>query len=270
MLTVLPVTLPRSLEGAQNGQLPPALLEQVGPKGFLHPVAARCWRALHAEGVTKGYHLTYTYGGCYRPYADQRNLFVSRYQTTPIAGRPTKVWEGVVWYQKPLTAMAAVPGTSNHGLGLAVDAALDLDLSDGVGPDDASSIGPALPWFTEAAIRYGFSFEAQSEPWHIRAVCGDRVPAAVQAYEDSLNPPPLPPPVIVPPTPTVRRPMYVIVGNEDNPADPSRWFYNGFECRHISMQDYNEAKVLGWLHPSFDSLAAPFWKPLVWIQSLGG
>ena len=64
--------------------------------------------------------------------------------------------------------------------------------------------------------------------------------------------------------------MYVIVGNEDNRSDPSRWFYNGFECRRISEQDYNEALILGWLHPTFNTLSAPFWKPLAWIQSLGG
>lgn len=199
-LTVIPVTMPRSLEGVQNGKLPSSLLVEVGLRGRLHELAARAWNALRAEGATKGWHLTYTFGGCYRTYDEQRTLFTQRYQMVPIAGRPTKVWEGVVWYQKPATAMAAVPGTSNHGLGLAVDAALDNDPTDGVGPDDASSIGPAMAWFHDAALRYGFSFEAQSEPWHIRYVAGDRIPAAVVAYEDSLRPPaPLPDPP-APPT----------------------------------------------------------------------
>jgi hypothetical protein len=186
-LTVIPVTMPRSLEGVQNGKLPASLLVEVGLRGRLHELAARAWNALRAEGATKGWHLTYTFGGCYRTYEEQRTLFLQRYQMEPIAGRPTKVWEGVVWYQRPATAMAAVPGTSNHGLGLAVDAALDNDLSDGVGPDDATSIGPAMAWFHDAALRYGFSFEAQSEPWHIRYVTGDNIPAAVLAHE---GPPP--------------------------------------------------------------------------------
>lgn len=266
-LTVLPVLMPRDLDGIQNGHLPAHLLVDVGLRGRLHQLAARAWAALRAEGATKGYHLTYTFGGCYRSYADQRTLFLQRYQMEPIAGRPSKLWEGVVWHQKPGTAMAAAPGTSNHGLGLAVDAALDNDLSDGVGPGDASSIVPALAWFHDAALKYGFSFEAQSEPWHIRYVSGDRVPASVIAYEDSLRPPP-PPPVVVPPTPSEDDVKYVIVGNGDDRADNRRWLYNGFACRLLTEQDFNEALLLGWLHPSFSSLSSPFWKPMAWINAL--
>jgi LAS superfamily LD-carboxypeptidase LdcB len=263
MLTVLPVTLPRDLAEVQNGKLPPSLLEQVGPKGFLHPLAARAWRALVAEAKSKGFHLTYTYGGCYRDYASQRSLFVSRYQMEPIAGRPWKVWEGVRWYQKPATAMAAVPGTSNHGLGLAIDAALDNDLADGVGPDDAQSIMPAFPWFHDAALKYGFSFEAQSEPWHVRYVAGDRIPDAVLAYEDSLKPPPPPVPS---PTPSEVDRMFIIVGNADDRSDPTRWVWDGAVSmrRLTSEQEYTDlvnrqAVGLVKLHPAFSALGSPFW-----------
>lgn len=62
--------------------------------------------------------------------------------------------------------------------------------------------------------------------------------------------------------------MFVIVGNNDNRQDPRRWLYDGFRCRHITEQDFNEARVLGWLHPSFNTLGAPFWKPLAWIEAL--
>lgn len=267
-LTVIPVTFPRDLEGVQNGKLPASLLVEVGLRGRLHQLAARAWFALCAEGKTKGWHLTYTFGGCYRTYEEQRTLFLQRYQMEPIAGRPTKVWEGVVWYQKPATAMAAVPGTSNHGLGLAIDAALDNDLSDGVGPGDASSIAPALGWFHDAALRYGFSFEAQSEPWHIRYVSGDRIPDAVLAYEDSLKPKP-PPPVVVPPTPPKVKRMFVCVGNGDDKADSRRWAYDGFECRLlVDEADYNEISLFwGWMG---SSITSPHWKPLAWIQALGG
>lgn len=263
-LTVLPMLLPRSLEGLQNGLLPTELLTEVGVRGKLHPLAARAWNALRAEGLVKGWALTYTYGGTYRSYADQRALFVSRYQMEPIAGRPRKVWEGVVWYQKPNTAMAGVPGTSNHGLGLAVDVALDHDLSDGIGPDDAQSITPALGWFHDAALRYGFSFEAQSEPWHIRYIAGDRVPATVIAYEDSLRPPP--PVEIVPPPATEAVRMFIIVGNDDNRADLTRWVWDGaVSMRPLANEaDYlvlvNRAAVgLVKLHSSFSSLSDPFW-----------
>lgn len=62
----------------------------------------------------------------------------------------------------------------------------------------------------------------------------------------------------------------VIVGNADDRNDPRRWFYDGMRCRHITEQDFNEARILGWLHPSFNTLAAPFWKPSAWIKALGG
>ncbi len=261
-LTILPVTLPRSLVGVDNGRLPATMLEQVGPRGFLHPNAARCWRALCAEGATKGYHLTYTYGGCYRSFEQQRDLFVSRYQTTPINGRPWKMWNGIRWYQRPNTAMAAVPGTSNHGLGLAVDAALDGDLSDGVGPDDAASIAPALPWFEVAAVRYGFSFEAQSEPWHIRLVVGDVVPAAVLAYEESLKPPAPP----LPPIDLESDRMFILVGNADDRSDARRWVWDGavsmrlLPSEHAYTELVNRANVgLIKLHPFFSTLTEPFW-----------
>lgn len=263
-LTVVPVTMPRSLEGVQNGKLPAALLVDVGLRGRLHELAARAWFALVAEGKTKGFHLTYTFGGCYRTFEEQRTLFLQRYQMTPIPGRPTKVWEGVTWWQKPGTAMAAVPGTSNHGLGLAVDAALDNDLSDGVGPGDASSIVPALAWFHDAALKYGFSFEAQSEPWHVRYVAGDRIPDAVLAYEDSLKPKPPPPVVPTPPSEEFR--MFIIVGNDDNRTDARRWVWDGAVGMRLlaSEADFqalqNRAAVgLCKLHPSFASLADPFW-----------
>ena len=263
MLTVLPLLLPRGLEGVQNGLLPTELLTDVGVRGKLHPLAARAWAALKAEGLTQGWALTYTFGGTYRSYADQRTLFLQRYQMEPIEGRPRKVWEGVVWYQKPNTAMAGVPGTSNHGLGLAVDAALDNDRTDGIGPDDAQSITPALKWFHPAALKYGFSFEAQSEPWHIRYIAGDRVPATVIAYEDSLRPPP--PVEIVPPALEAVR-MFIIVGNDDNHNDLTRWVWDGAVSMRplVDEADYTAlvdraAVGLVKLHPAFSTLSDPFW-----------
>jgi hypothetical protein len=82
---------------------------------------------------------------------------------------------------------------------------------------------------------------------------------------------PVAPPPPPPPSPsTEQHRMFVIVGNADNRNDPRRWFYDGFRCRHITEQDFNEARILGWLHPSFNTLSAPFWKPSAWITALGG
>lgn len=187
-LPIAPVIYPSSLSGLSNGQLPLDLLEPVHARGSLHKNAARGWRALVGEAGRVGLSLTFTYGGMYRTYQEQYNLFMQRYTTTYIANRPTKKFQGKTWYLKPGMATAAVPGTSNHGWGLAIDTAFDTDPVDGLGPDDAAYIAshPKWPWFLEAVPRMGFSWELQSEPWHIRWVVGDFVPQAVVDYEASL------------------------------------------------------------------------------------
>lgn len=66
-------------------------------------------------------------GDAYRSYEIQERIFKQRYQPSYIqyaAGKvDRRVWNGVAYYRKPGTAAAAVPGTSNHGLGIAVDVA---------------------------------------------------------------------------------------------------------------------------------------------------
>lgn len=188
-LPVSPLKLPSSLNGQPNGKIDPSLMVALHPRGSLHTLAARAWNALVAECGKKGLPLTFTYGGMYRTYQEQYNLFLARY-TTAVVSTSRKWWDGRWWYLKPGNAMAAVPGTSNHGLGLAIDCAFDRDPSDGLGPDDAASIAshPQFPWFRDNIARFGFSFEAQSEPWHIRYVAGDSLPQAVKDFEQGLIP----------------------------------------------------------------------------------
>lgn len=171
-LPIRPVVLPGDLADVRNGQLSTSLLTAVGPRGWLHHRAAAAWALLVLAAARDGFALTYTYGGTYRALGDQIALFRQRYTTSNLPGRPVKVWEGVVYSQLPNTAMAAVPGTSNHGWGLAVDTAL------GTGPDRALSITPRIDWLAEHAPPLGWSWETlPSEPWHIRYVLGDHVPA---------------------------------------------------------------------------------------------
>lgn len=186
-MTVLPirqVVRPSDLLGVGNGELDSALLRPVGPRGNLHHLAARAWLALVGAAGRDGIDLTYTYGGCYRTLTEQETLFRQRYTLTVLAGRPTKLWKGLLWYQRPGTAQAAVPGTSNHGLGLAVDTAL------GPSPDRATSIVPQLDWLLEHAPEFGWSWELQSEPWHLRYVVGDRTPPALEDRPRPADPPP--------------------------------------------------------------------------------
>jgi hypothetical protein len=203
---VAAVTMPSSLVGQPNGKLPDSLLVKPGfpgrPRGQLHPQTARAWKALAAEVLARfGETLTVTSTvDAYRNYFTQEATFRLRYQTKPINGVPTKVWNGVTWYQKPGTAMAAVPGTSNHGWGLALDACLWRDLVS----VSITANGPMFTWLLANAARYGFSWEAQSEPWHIRYVSGDHTPQAVLDYE---RPP-------IPDFPEVDdvKPMYLLRG----------------------------------------------------------
>jgi hypothetical protein len=195
-LPMSPLVLPRDLIGQPNGTLDPSLLVSIGNKGTLHKLAARSWRAFVAEGLSNGLPLTYTFGGTYRTFNQQATLFRQRFTTSLIQGARRKWWNGQWWYLRPGAAEAATPGTSNHGLGLAIDAAFDKDISDGIGPDDAASIAghPKFSWFRDNAIRFGFSFELQSEPWHIRYVAGDNIPKAVLDYEASITGSPAFPP----------------------------------------------------------------------------
>lgn len=199
---VAPVVMPGDLVGASNGQLPDRLLTAVPGGGKLHHLAARAWRALtDAAWREADLPLTYTYGGTYRSYQAQETLFRSRYATDGTGGG-CKTWNGVRWCKKvPTLATAAVPGTSNHGWGLAVDCAWDDDLSDGVGPDDATGITshPGWSWLLANAERFGWSWELQSEPWHLRYTAGDMVPVAVLQFENPplVEPDPEPPTIIL-------------------------------------------------------------------------
>lgn len=65
--------------------------------------------------------------GAWRSYATQEEIFLDRYDRGNLAGRPgytndVRFWPGHgYWTRKAGEAAAAVPGTSNHGGGLAVD-----------------------------------------------------------------------------------------------------------------------------------------------------
>lgn len=194
MLTKLPMVMPRDLSGLTNGDLPARLLVPVGPAGVAHHLAARGFKALQMRCMAIGLPLTYTFGGCYRSRAQQRNLFVSRYE---VGGRHggCKAWDSngdgrtETWCKKLVNgrvpATAAVPGTSNHGWALAFDVAFDTDPSDGLGPDDAAAITGHPQWrvFMGLVLECGFSWELDEEPWHIRWVVGDNIPQAVLDVE---------------------------------------------------------------------------------------
>lgn len=222
-LPIISVITPSALKGKVNGKIDTNDLVEVGRPGkrdgFLLSPAARGWRALYFFCASYGLMLTWTYGGTYRSFQEQYNLFLSRYEPCSYAtwlitsSSNRKKWNeagsygfsSVYWRKKRQAgggypATAAVPGYSNHGWALAIDTAWDNDLSDGVSPADAQNITshPKWPLFRDNVVRFGFSWELQSEPWHIRWVAGDVMPPAVRDFESSGH---LPPPVVPNPAP---------------------------------------------------------------------
>jgi hypothetical protein len=180
------------LNGQSNGKLDPdILLSTPGQAGgatvnLIRP-AARAWRALVAAAKPAGHTLKATsVADSYRIYDIQERIFRERYTTTYLAGRPYRYWNGRRWYQRPGTAVAAVPGTSNHGWGQAIDVGEERDSDAAAEPLD----DPTLRWLIDHAQTYGWSHEVQSEPWHIHYFPGDAIPKAVLAYEASHKPPP--------------------------------------------------------------------------------
>ncbi len=123
--------LPNGLAAHQNGRVPDAALTPVGDTGhrLWQPAAQQLTRLIddaRAQGVTIG--IT----DSYRTYDTQVDL-VRRKGLYSQGG------------------LAAAPGTSDHGWGLAVDLRLD---------------DRAQAWMRANAERYGFAEDTPREPWH--------------------------------------------------------------------------------------------------------
>ena len=174
--TVLPIIMPSDLAGQKNGELNPALLRDIkAPNGKLHRLAATAWNAMQLQAYFDGIELKHV--GAYRPLDRQVALFNERYSATKTPRKPevTRKYQGKTWYLKKGMAPAGTPGTSNHGIGLAIDV--------------ANCSGKRLEWLlgdgfmTSNALKYGFSWEvkdgANAEAWHIRYIAGDTLPQAV-------------------------------------------------------------------------------------------
>lgn len=199
-LPVRPVVMPSTLKGVENGKLPSHLLTEIGvPGALMERTAARAFRAMLGEMRKLGFDPRQV--GHYRTYQQQVNLFLSRYEpvsqavfsSTPSTRR--KQWPEAPslghpseWWVKKLIngkypATAAVPGRSNHGVGLALDLAEEYDADSS--PDSIRQ--QWVDWLVANAHRYGISAELQSEPWHWRYVAGDVIPQAVLDFERGVN-----------------------------------------------------------------------------------
>lgn len=150
---IKPVKLPDDLKGITNGKVPAALLRRAHGGGTLHHVAADAWHAMVEAAQQDGIKLGNV--GAYRSYDAQVALFAQRYTRIPNGSKTTRTWNNKRYWLRRGVAPSATPGTSNHGWGIAIDVA-------NVGT------GGRLTWLLNNAARYGFSWELQDEPWHIR------------------------------------------------------------------------------------------------------
>ena len=123
--------VPLDLVAYGNGKIPSSALHPVGGTNHrLWAPAADSLTRLMADAKRDGVTIGIT--DSYRPYAEQVDL----------AKRKGLYSQG---------GLAAKPGTSDHGWGMAVD--LDLD-------------SKAQAWMRANAVRYGFKEDTPREPWH--------------------------------------------------------------------------------------------------------
>ena len=123
--------VPAALAAYGNGKIPASALQEVGSTGHrLWAPAATALNQLIADAKAQGVTIGIT--DSYRSYESQ----------VDVAARKGLYSEG---------GLAAVPGTSDHGWGMAVD--LDLDST-------------AQAWMRQNAGRYGFEEDTPREPWH--------------------------------------------------------------------------------------------------------
>lgn len=162
---------PTAIKNCSNGLIPADLLQPSGIRSFvLIDPAATSMRALVEAAAKDGVSVSAT--GTYRSFAQQEALFYARYQNTPsYPGARHEVYKGQDWWLKKGVAGAAVPGTSNHGWGLAVDFARKDKLGRVVALD-----GVTLSWLRQRGPSLGWYNTVASENWHWCYCLGDKLP----------------------------------------------------------------------------------------------
>jgi zinc D-Ala-D-Ala carboxypeptidase len=126
-----PMQVPAELRRYGNGRIPEHALVAVGVgEHRLSRDAAKAFARMRADAAAAGVNVDVS--DSYRSFDEQVDL----------ARRKGLYSQG---------GLAAAPGTSNHGWGLAVD----VDVND-----------RGYAWMAENAWRYGFAEDTPREPWH--------------------------------------------------------------------------------------------------------
>lgn len=163
--------------GVVNGKIPASSLTKLSTPGALLKGPAASFERLNKEAtMTVG---TTNALQAYRSLAQQKATFLGSYDTKYRAGRTVanggkKVYQGKTYYRKDGKAVAAVPGTSNHGVGVAVD----WQGLDGFGTKDYLA-------FAKLAAKHGWNNtegKKIKEYWHwVYVEKNDKVLAALKA-----------------------------------------------------------------------------------------
>lgn len=144
-----------------NGAIPTSALTGLSVGGHLLAVPARAFEEWRRQAAAAGRTLTITsIADAYRALAVQERVFLQRYIPQATGGG---IYGDVRWYRnvryvRRHGAAAAVPGTSNHGRGLAVDIA-NAGPFGGPFHDWLLATGPALGWSNAEG-------RSVNEPWH--------------------------------------------------------------------------------------------------------
>lgn len=243
---VVPIKRSSLLNGQTNGRLTSDIMlntpgQAGGPVVRLVKPAARAWRAMAAAALLEGHVLKATsLVDSYRPYDVQERIFLQRFTTTNNGSSVRRFWRGQWWYLRPGFALAAVPGTSNHGWAQAVDTGEEKDGDTGTESLDNATLG----WLLANEERFGWSHEVQSERWHLRYFAGDNIPQAVLDYESSVSPaPPTPAPS---PSPKEEDNMNIpaVIIKSDDPADEGRWYVTDTITRQWIMNRSHAAILI--------------------------
>lgn len=144
-----------------NGQIPTSALTGLSVGGYLLSGAAASFEMWRSQAAAAGRTLTITSAGdAYRSLERQVAVFQERYEARATGDGPfgdVRTWNGVR-YVRMSGAAAAVPGTSNHGKGIAVDIA-NAGGFGGPFHNWLTSSGPALGWSNAEGA-------SVNEPWH--------------------------------------------------------------------------------------------------------
>ncbi len=180
---VIPLRLPEELVKVANGKVPAKLMRRVKANADMYHKAAVAYDAMHDAALKAGFEFRAV--GGYRTYDRQLSLFKDRYSLRDLGRKPqvTRRFEGKTWFLKPGKSPSGTPGTSNHGLGLAIDLAVNTPK----GVVSLGSVPKAVNWLISNAPKYGFYLQVSDpkspefEIWHWQYCVADATPEALKA-----------------------------------------------------------------------------------------